>query len=119
MFGSDTQFYVCSYFLAPTEPRNLTCESVSPGEILIKWKRPEFIYGTIGTFEVIFVYYVGDRWVTRNKFLFKDDREWKLKAVPFTDYKIKVRESAGVKYKWGPFSQTCLLKTLEGGLFCY
>ena len=103
--------------LAPTEPRNLTCENVNPTEILLTWKQPEYIYGPIGAFEGLIKYIENGKERQRNDFLFPYPmkREWRLQVTPFMNYTVGVREAAGAE-KWGPYSKPCSLKTLEGGI---
>ena len=96
-------------------PRNLTCGNVKAKEVLITWKKPEFIYGLSGNFEVKYEYKVNGEWV-RKKPLSSKQREFKLETRPYTDYRVSVRESVGNKRKWGPYSPQCTFKTKEGGL---
>ena len=94
-------------------PRNLTCGNVKAKEVLITWKKPEFIYGLSGIFEVKYEYWVNGEWV-RKKPLRSKQREFTLETRPFTKYRVSVRESVGSK--WGNYSRQCTFTTKEGGL---
>ena len=85
--------------------------------VLITWKKPEFIYGLSGTLEVTYELSMDGKRFSEKKPLYNEQREWKLVTRPFTDYEVRVRESVGSNL-WGPFSPPCTFKTKEGGLSC-
>lgn len=98
---------------APSVPRNLTCGNVEARNVLITWKKPEFIYGLSGTLEVTYELSMDGKRFSEKKPLYNEQREWKLVTRPFTDYEVRVRESVGSNL-WGPFSPPCTFKTKEG-----
>lgn len=107
-----------SYFLAPTEPRNISCQNVSPTRVFVLWKRPQFIYGSIAAAEARIKYDFNGKQFVKVKRLaqYPLTRVWRLEVFPFTSYQLEIREGAGVFYLWGPYSKPCFFRTMEGGL---
>ena len=91
---------------------------MNPRKVLLKWKKPEFIYGAIGSLRVNFKHKLDGKWISEKRIVIQDRRELTLSTKPYTEYKIAIEESPGAKEKWGKLSKDCTIRTMEGGLLC-
>ena len=106
-----------SPFSAPSAPRNLTVLEISAKLIRLTWQPPKDVNGMVSTSEADFEYKELGKWHKRNELFVKNPqlRSREVEVLPFTEYRLRVREATGLARKWGPFSETYSFITPEGG----